>query len=187
MLGRLREGRRRRGRERAPRTEPVDMNLRERARRRTRRLLYPITRWLPTAILWVTTPFSEASNPLRPKDLPLDIPDEEIIQILSEAGKAADDRARAAAPAAGLLGTIASLFHGNLEYRTELVIAAAATILAALFAQSARAEQIPGVGISEESREIAAYALRRKEAWARLASYFAFVLAVALIVFSITS
>ena len=150
-------------------------------------MLYPITRWLPTVILWVTTLLSEAPSPLRPKDLPRDIPDEELIQILSEAGKAADDRARAAAPAAGLLGTIAGIFHGNLEYRTELVIAAAATILAALFAQSARAEQIPGVGVNDESLEIAAYAVRRKEAWARLASYFAFVLAAALIVFSITS
>lgn len=163
------------------------MGFCERVRLRVRCLLYPITRWLPTAILWVTTPLSEASNPLRPKDLPSDIPDEELIQILSEAGKAADDRARAAVPAAGLLGTIAGIFHGSLEYRTELVIAAAATILAALFAQSARAEQIPGVTINKESRAIAAYALRRKEAWARLASYFAFVLAVALIISSITS
>jgi hypothetical protein len=107
--------------------------------------------------------------------------------MLSQAGKAADDRARAAAPVAGLLGTIAGVFKGSLEHRSVLVIAAAATILAALFAQSARVDQNPGATIDRRSLEIAAFALRRKEAWARIASYLAFGLAVALIVLSATS
>jgi predicted anti-sigma-YlaC factor YlaD len=39
----------------------------------------------------------------------------------------------------------------------------------------------------EKAIEIAAYALRRKEAWARLAGYFAFALGMALIVLAIIS
>jgi hypothetical protein len=153
-----------------------------------RRLLYPITRWLPSGILILSLPLSEADNPLRPDALlATGIPQEQLMHQLSEAGKAADDRARAAAPAAGLLGTIAGLFQGHLAGRTPLVVAAAATILAALFAQSARYEQAPGSEINQSAIELAAYALRRKEAWARLASYLAFGLAAALIVLSITS
>jgi len=156
---------------------------------RVRRHLYLITRNLPSLILFVTLPLSEAGNPLRPEELPdrTSMSREQLMQQLSAAGKAADTRAAAAAPAAGLLGVIATLYNGGLSGRTELVIVAAATILAALFAQSARYEQMPGAAIDDHAIEIAAYALRRKEAWARLASYFAFGLAGALIALSIVS
>jgi hypothetical protein len=156
--------------------------------RTVRRLLYSITRCLPSAILYVTLPLSEADNPRRPEALlETGIPYDVLMRQLSDAGKAADDRARAAAPAAGLLGTIAGLFQGHLAGRTPLVIAAAATILTALFAQSARYEQAPGAEVDRRAIATAAYALRRKEAWARLASYFATALALALIVLSIAS
>lgn len=154
---------------------------------RVRERLYLITRYLPSAILFVTLPLSEVDNPPRPAELPAYMSDEELMQQLSAAGKAADTRAAAAVPAAGLLGTIAGLYNGHLVGRTELVITAAATILTALFAQSARYEHMPGDAIDNAAIEIAAYALRRKEAWARLASYFAFVLAVALIVLAVVS
>jgi hypothetical protein len=153
-----------------------------------RRWLHPITRTVPSAILLMTTWLTEAENPERPAALlKPGISYPTLMQQLSQAGKAADDRARAAAPAAGLLGTIAGLFQGHLAGRTPLVIAAAATIITTLFAQSARCELTPGSEVDKRAIEGAAYALRRKEAWSRLASYLAFGLAAALIVLSITS
>jgi len=107
--------------------------------------------------------------------------------MFSEGGKAADDRARAAVPAAGLLGTIAGIFHGTLQHRTVLVVVAAATILAALFSESARVEQNPGTPIDDSSLQSAAYGLRRKEAWSRLASYLAVLLAASPVYLAATS
>lgn len=151
------------------------------------RALRPLTRWLPSLILRMTAPFSEAPTPPRPEQLSQDVSDEELATELSEAARAADSRARAAVPAAGLLGTIAGVFRGNLEHRTLLIVVAAATILTALFAESARVEQNPGSAINRSSLETAAHALRRKEAWGRLAGYLAFALAAALVYLTATS
>jgi hypothetical protein len=151
------------------------------------RALRPLTRWLPSLILWASAPFSEGPSPLRPEQLSRDASREELAAEFSDAARAADGRARAAVPAAGLLGTIAGVFRGNLEHRTLLIVIAAATILAALFAESARVEQNPGSAVSRSSLETAAYALRRKEAWGRLAGYLSFALAAALVYLTATS
>jgi hypothetical protein len=148
-------------------------------------VLRVITRRVPDAILKSTRWLSEQDNP--PSELPGSY--EEFIDGLSKAGKAADDRARAAAPAAGLLGTIAGLYEGVLKFRPELVVLATITVLLALFAQSARLEANPGdtKTSSAVKLDVALHALRRKEAYARLAGYFSGVLGVGLIFASVAS
>jgi hypothetical protein len=146
-------------------------------------VLYPVTRWLPRAILWITAPLSDAPTPPDPSDLPAGI----ALEDLAEAGNASSDRARAAVPAAGLLGTIAGIFHGTLQHRTLLVVVAAATILSALFSESARVDQGPGATIDDSALKTAAYGLRRKEAWSRVATYLAVALAAGLVYLAATS
>jgi hypothetical protein len=141
---------------------------------------------VPSAILKSTSWLSEQGNP--PSEL-AEQTYEDAVNGLSKAGTAADERARAAAPAAGLLGTIAGLYKGVLKFRPELVVLATVTVLLALFAQSARLEANPGDDkrSSAVKLDVALHALRRKEAYARLAGYFSGILGVGLIVASIAS
>jgi|SRR5579875_1498543 len=149
-----------------------------------RTMLRFVTRTVPTGILASTSWLSEQTSP--PTRLSESYAD--VIGELSKAGSAADERARAAGPAAGLLGTIAGLYQGALKFRSELVVLAAITVLLALFAQSARVEANVGDLTDDEDKlEIALYAVRRKEAYARLAGYFSGALGVALIGASIAS
>jgi hypothetical protein len=139
-----------------------------------------LTRTLPSAILKLTKPLSTAPPPPLPEDVE-EISDSDLADWLIEAGTTTGERTRAAVPAAGLLGTIAGLFKGTLAYPTLLVVLAAATILAALFGESARVETGPGRTLDREMRSRSVFAVRRKEAWSRLASYLAFALAFLLI------
>jgi hypothetical protein len=140
-----------------------------------------VTRGVPTAILWVTGPASDAPNPDLRSGLEGKTSDElrELQSQFDDASQAADGRAAASVPAAGLLGAIAGVFSGTLEARTVLIVGSAATILAALFAANAQVNSNPGEVIDSEVVTRAAYALRRKVAWARLSSYLAFLLATA--------